>query len=109
MSGSPMKLFEYMAASKAIVATALPNIELILTHRQNGLLVPPADADAMATAIGDLLADADLRANLGQRARQDVIDNYSWNSTVAKVEDILHRLCRRTARSGAPARLAPST
>jgi glycosyltransferase involved in cell wall biosynthesis len=108
MSGSPMKLFEYMAAGNAIVATALPNIEIILTHGSTGLIVPPNNLEAMADAICTLLSDDKLRTTLGQRARQEAIDSHSWDNTVAKVERLLYGLCKRPVVSNAHTEFARS-
>jgi glycosyltransferase involved in cell wall biosynthesis len=43
----------------------------------NALLVPAGDADALATALGRLLADAGLRARLGEAARRSAVERYS--------------------------------
>jgi glycosyltransferase involved in cell wall biosynthesis len=82
---SPLKLFEYMAAGKPIVASNLPSIGEVLTHEVNALLVAPGDAEALAGAIGNLVADADLRARLGAAARRDVAE-YSWDRRAERLE-----------------------
>ena len=48
---SPLKLFEYMAAGRAIVASDLPSIREVLRDDEHALLVEPGDADALAAAI----------------------------------------------------------
>lgn len=89
---SPLKLFEYMAAGKAIVAPAMPNIEAILTHRENGYLVAPDDAGALAAGLSDCLLDAQLRCEMGRRAQAEALAQYSWAETVTKIETIMRRV-----------------
>ena len=64
---SPLKLFEYMAAGKAIVAPDQPNIREVLSDGETALLFDPAEPDAMWRAISRLAADATLRGTLGGR------------------------------------------
>jgi len=87
-SQSPLKLFEYMAAGLAIVGPALPNIESIVTHGENALLVEPDSPDALASALADLLRGPVLRARLGESARRTAFERHSWESTVIELERI---------------------
>lgn len=89
MSGSPMKLFEYMAAGTAIVAPALPNIVPILSDRHTGLLVEPDQPDALARALLELLKDEQLRTTLGNAAHQQARQKHSWDQTAARIETII--------------------
>ena len=84
-STSPLKLFEYMAAGTAIVASNLPAIREVLTHEVNALLVTPGDADALATGITRLASDPPLRQQLGDAARTAVAE-YSWDRRAERLE-----------------------
>jgi glycosyltransferase involved in cell wall biosynthesis len=84
-STSPLKLFEYMAAGKAIVASNLPAIAEVLTDDVNALLVTPGDAGALAEGLRRLAADPALRARLGAAARRDVAE-YSWDRRAERLE-----------------------
>src|SRR4029453_17817516 len=75
---SPLKLFEYMAAGRAIVASDLPAIREVLRHEVNALLVTPGDSTALAGGIERLLADSELAARLARNALNDV-DDYTWS------------------------------
>jgi glycosyltransferase involved in cell wall biosynthesis len=66
--GTPLALFEAMAAGKAIVSTSVDGCREVLEDGVTGVLVPPADADALAGALERVLGDAALRAALGRQA-----------------------------------------
>jgi glycosyltransferase involved in cell wall biosynthesis len=67
--GVPKVLIEAAAAGRPIVATQIPGCREIVHEGENGLLVPPRDAPALAEAIGTLLADPPLRERMGRRGR----------------------------------------
>jgi glycosyltransferase involved in cell wall biosynthesis len=85
---SPLKLFEYMSSGRAVVASAVGQIVDVLRDGENGLLVPPGDASAMATALIKLIQDPSLCERLGAQARQDAVDKFSWESYLARLERI---------------------
>jgi glycosyltransferase involved in cell wall biosynthesis len=75
---SPLKLFEYMAMRRPVVASAIGQIAEVVDHQQNGWLYPPGDIDALRDALMLLATDPDLRDNLGVRARADVVAQHTW-------------------------------
>jgi glycosyltransferase involved in cell wall biosynthesis len=87
---SPLKLFEYMAAGRAIVASDLPALREVLTDGENAVLVPAGDPDALAGAISRVLADGALRERLG-RAAFDAAAAYGWDRRAAALEAVLER------------------
>jgi glycosyltransferase involved in cell wall biosynthesis len=91
MSGTPMKLLEYMAAGKAIIAPSLPNIESILTQDQTGYMVPPNDVEALACAIRNLLDNETLRAKIGKAAQERALKSHSWRRVAADIERIIYQ------------------
>lgn len=70
---SPLKVFEYMAAGRAMVAPDQPNIREVLAHEQTALLFDPADKGAMWAAVERLVTDPALRIRLGRAARDEVL------------------------------------
>jgi glycosyltransferase involved in cell wall biosynthesis len=82
---SPLKLFEYMAAGRPIVASDLPALREVLKDDENALLVEPGDAGRMAEAIERLLADASLASRLAGAAWRDV-QAYRWESRAERLE-----------------------
>ncbi len=81
---SPLKLFEYMAAERAVVASDLPGWADVAQHEHNALLVPPGDAAALAVAIQRLKDDPDLRQRLAAQAGQDA-QRYTWSGRAALI------------------------
>ena len=66
--GLPIALLEAMATGVAPVATRVGGMPEVITDGRDGLLVPPGDPDALAAALGKVLDDAGLRADLGRQA-----------------------------------------
>lgn len=85
---APLKLFEYMAAGKAIVACEAGGIGQVIAHGVNGYLVRPDDATELAEAIVRLLQDPAERDRLGQNARRQAVEQHSWERYVERLEEI---------------------
>jgi glycosyltransferase involved in cell wall biosynthesis len=85
---SPLKMFEAMAAGRAIVATDLPSSREILENGKDALLVPPGDPVALATAIDSLLRDRDLAIRLARNAWEKA-PRYSWDSRGETLKRVL--------------------
>ncbi|HTJ00117.1 MAG TPA: glycosyltransferase family 4 protein [Dongiaceae bacterium] len=77
MEGCPVALIEAMSCGRACVATDIPGSRDIIESGRNGLLVPPEDHAALAAALRQLVAAPDLRTQLGQAARQRVLERFT--------------------------------
>lgn len=75
---SPLKVFEYMAAGRATVASDLPAIREILVDGRTALLCDPEDADEWAGALRRLERDPEFREALGERARAAFEADYTY-------------------------------
>jgi len=82
---SPLKLFEYMAAGRAIVAPADPPIVEVLNDEEDALLFPPGDAGSAADCIRRLIDDRELRTRLGSNARRKAVAEYTWRHNAERV------------------------
>jgi len=95
-------LLEAMATGVPVVATDLPGHRSVITPGVEGITTPPRDPDALAAALGRLLADASLRARMGacgvDRARA-----FGWEHIVDRLEVIYRSLVPGADRAGAPA------
>jgi len=81
---NPMKMFDYMAAGRAIVSADLPVIHEVL-HESNAIFCEPGNADVWEGTLRELLADEPRRLALGAQAKEDVA-GYTW---IARAERAL--------------------
>ncbi len=83
---SPLKIFEYMAAGRAIVAPDQPNIREILEHGRTALLFSAAQPDGLWQAIRRLAEDRSLRERLGAAAREEIrLRDHSWRRNAERI------------------------
>jgi glycosyltransferase involved in cell wall biosynthesis len=85
--GSPTKLFEYMAAGKAIIASRLGQIGDVLEHGVTAWLVEPGDVAGLAEALLTLAETPEIRRELGAQARRQAIERHSWQRNASRVID----------------------
>jgi len=90
--GSPIKIVEYMAMGKPVVAPKYQPIEEIIENGITGILFPPLNSREFKQSIVALLLDQALRERLGQNARQKVMAEFKWIDNVTKVLDRLSTL-----------------
>jgi glycosyltransferase involved in cell wall biosynthesis len=86
---SPLKVFEYMASGKAIIASDLPVLREVLQHDRNALLCPAADAEAWKRALERLRDDPRLMGRLGCNALDDFRHHYTWRARAGRVIEAL--------------------
>lgn len=96
---SPLKLFEYLAARRPIVASDLPAFREVLTDGVDALLVTPGDPAALAAGIRRACNDPALAARLADAAWARAAD-YSWDARARRIEDLAHRVLRRAGHAG---------
>ncbi len=82
---SPMKLFEYMAAGRAIVASDLPGWSDVVADGNTALLLLPDDIAAWSAAMERLRREPDLRDRLGENARERALTLYTWDARAEKI------------------------
>jgi phosphatidylinositol alpha-mannosyltransferase len=82
-------LVEAMAAGLPVVASDLDGYRAVLPS-ECGRLVPPGDADALASAIAELLGDAELRRHLGEAGRREA-QRYDWSRVAERVLGVYER------------------
>lgn len=87
--GIPVVLMEAMAMEIPCVATWITGIPELIRNEVDGLLVPPANEEALACALARLIADSELRLRLGKSARQQVLEHYNLTRNVEALADLL--------------------
>jgi glycosyltransferase involved in cell wall biosynthesis len=87
---SPLKLFEYMAMGKAVVAPDTAGVREVLTAEREGLLFDPDDDSTFFAALERLVRDAPLRHRLGDAARARVEREFTWQHNAERVWATVH-------------------
>jgi glycosyltransferase involved in cell wall biosynthesis len=82
---SPLKVYEYMAAGLAVIASEVGQLQELIDDGINGLLCPQENSCVLAEKLQYLKANPELRLRLGQTARQQVIANHTWDAVVTKL------------------------
>jgi glycosyltransferase involved in cell wall biosynthesis len=96
--GDSMKLWEYLACARPVVATAGPGFGDAVEAMGSGLAVKVNDAQGLADALVRLLRDAEERARMGERGRAAVQQANTWEVRAAELESLFQRMIRDEAR-----------
>jgi glycosyltransferase involved in cell wall biosynthesis len=87
---SPLKLCEYMACGRPVVATRTDGFE-ILEENNAGLLVNPENSQEFGDAIINLLRNPELRKQMGENGREYVVENRSWQSVATRLAEVFRQ------------------
>lgn len=85
---SPLKLFEYMAAGKAIICSDHDVLQEVITHEETALICERGNIKEWTAALRRLWEDPLLRRALGARAHAVCLQNYSWSRRAERVLDL---------------------
>ncbi len=100
---SPIKLYEYMAAGRAVVASRVGQVAETIEDGVNGLLFDPGDRTGLINCLRRLQKDMALRNELGRRASATCSD-HTWDRNAARVLDWVEPLVNRKRLVAVPAR-----
>jgi glycosyltransferase involved in cell wall biosynthesis len=92
--GLPLVVLEAMAQRKPVVATPVGGTPEVVVDGETGLLVPPRDPDTLAAALRRLLADADLRTQMGEAGYRRVREKFSAEAMTRRVLAIYDEVLR---------------
>jgi glycosyltransferase involved in cell wall biosynthesis len=96
--GTPMALLEAMAHRLPVVASAVGGVPAVVSHGENGLLVPPADEAALVDAMRCLMTDASLREKLSERAIQSIRRAYGVDTWIRQVREVYTKTLQEVRR-----------
>jgi len=85
----PIKLLEYGACGKAVVATKVSETEKLLTHESHGYLASPSNSDEFAKFLKILLHSTELRDKMGNEFSNHIRKNFDWNKIAKDLESCL--------------------
>lgn len=89
---SPLKIFEAMAMGKPVIASAQGQICELIIDQVSGLLYPPGDQFALIRSIESLIANPQLRNELGCRAEKTMKSNFTWKDNARKILQLCHQV-----------------
>jgi glycosyltransferase involved in cell wall biosynthesis len=89
--GLPYVLLEAMAAGLPIVATEVDGVREVITGGEEGLLVPPRNAQALAAAVLELAANGARRAQMGARGSRAVRERFSLEGMIEQTASVYSR------------------
>lgn len=92
--GLSVALIEGAAAGLPLVGSNLGGIPEVIVHQQNGFLVRPGDASDLAAAIGQLIANPDLRGRMGRASREIYETRFSQGLILRRIEELYDRLLK---------------
>jgi len=88
--GSPLKIFEYMAMKKAVIAAPIGQIKEVIVDGESGMLIHSEDVLSLKNALVKLNNDKTYRELLGMNARQRVEKYYTWKVNAEKVLEVCY-------------------
>jgi glycosyltransferase involved in cell wall biosynthesis len=86
---SPLKIYEYMAAGKPIIASRIGQIDDILSDGKNAILIEPGNLEQLNEAVLRLSNDPELRQQLGRAARSEAFDHHTWDHRMRLLRTIV--------------------
>jgi len=89
---SPLKLFEYMACERPLLATSLAGISDAVIASQAGRLYEPENVASMAQELLWIFQNPNLGGSMGKRGRAYVLKNHSWSVVAEKIEKIIQQV-----------------
>lgn len=95
---SSLKIFEYMAAGKAVIAGNVGQVGEVIKDGDNGLLFDPDRDGELLQKTMALLENEALRKHIGARARQEVLAKYSWHQHARRIVEVFTEILNKKQR-----------
>jgi glycosyltransferase involved in cell wall biosynthesis len=86
--GLPSSVMEAMACGVPVVGSDIPGVSDVVVQGETGLLVRPKNSEALANAILTLMNDENMQNEFGRKGRELMIQRYSWNTVIRRMESI---------------------
>jgi glycosyltransferase involved in cell wall biosynthesis len=93
--GSPMKLFEYMAAGTPSISTAIEQTVDIIDHERTGWLYPPGDQTVLSRLLETVLENPEMARAVGNAGRKHIMSTYTWRTLADRAVTIAEGLISR--------------
>lgn len=89
------KIFEAMAMERCVVCSNLEPYHELIQDRSNGVFCIADDPDNLLIIVRELIIDKELRDNISKKARESIIDKYSWEKSADKLLDVYETVLGR--------------
>ena len=90
--GTPVSAIEAMAAGCPVVATRVGGLPDLINHKKTGLLVPPRDADALTSAVLELLNNSEFAREIGRNAQEAVRQRFTVRRLISDIDQLYSHL-----------------
>ena len=90
---SPLKLYEYMAMAKPVIASALEDSRTVIQDGETGFLFQGGNKEELKHALIKAYQSQDRLTEMGRKAREEIVANHSWKNRVSYlIAEVEHRL-----------------
>jgi len=87
-----MAFVEAMALHLPVIGACVDAVPEIITHEENGMLIPPGDADTLAESIIEVLSNPDRARDMGEAGFRRMVDRFTWAGVARRVNNVLANL-----------------
>jgi glycosyltransferase involved in cell wall biosynthesis len=94
MYHSPLKIYEYMAMGKPVVASAFEDAKRVVRDRETGFLFEDGDKASLKRALSEAYGSRDTLPEMGRKAREEVVAHHSWTARVRTLISEIERILR---------------
>jgi len=95
---SPLKLFDYLACGRPVVASAIPPLHDLLSRAEGIAPVPPEDPEALGKEIVRLLENRETARRLAEKGRRWVLDAHSWQAAARRLLEVCEEVLQEPRR-----------
>jgi glycosyltransferase involved in cell wall biosynthesis len=92
---SPLKVYEYLACGRPVIASRLDGIKEVIEEGKCGYLFEPGDAEELAKRIIQSYQERDALQEMGLRGRRLVENKYSWRMTAKRIVKVLNEIIEK--------------
>ena len=89
---SPLKLYEYMACGKPVIASSLAGLSDVVSEGNCGILVAPEDPEDLASAVRRIAENPEQAKSMGTRGRKLAEERYSWSTQARRLDSFIRVL-----------------
>jgi glycosyltransferase involved in cell wall biosynthesis len=97
---SPLKLYEYLACSRPVIASRVDGVKEVIEGGKCGYLFEPGDAGELAKRIIQGYQERDTLQEMGLRGRKLVESKYTWRATAKRIVEVLSEVVKKRNQSG---------